>query len=465
MSTTNRIDPIQMINVDRIDPHPLNPRHDLGDLGDLVKSIKAQGIRQNLLLVPNGTSDTVDEDGTIRHATRYTVVIGHRRLAAAKIAKLDQVPVSIDRTLDEAQQLELMLVENLQRTDLTPIEEGEGFQGLLNLGVTEAGISKAIGIGSKTIKSRLQLLTLPEVARIRIHEGQGSLVDAVTLEGFADDETLQVELAEFLGTVNFAVKVQAAKDRRKHERAQQPIVDALVARGAVEHVRGPGSDGIDRKYSGQAATVEEADALDVPEGSTYERSGWSDTVSVFVPMARTDEEKAGAAAAREAEEARWKADLDARDALRAEQAAAYAVRDQWVKEFTGRAKPTAKETTAILAGVASLALVSHLQYSNVGTWLGLEGMASWDRGKCSKKAQAWQAGKTPGAVLVLWLHLTIGKDVSGAHVGAYDALQACGYVPSDFELGHVYGAPVVVDEEFDEDGDFGEDDREDDPLG
>ena len=461
--TTNRIDPIQMINVDRIDPHPSNPRHDLGDLGDLVKSIKAQGIRQNLLLVPNGTTDTTDDNGTIRHATRYTVVIGHRRLAAAKLAKLDQVPVSIDRTLDEAQQLELLLVENLQRTDLSPIEEGEGFQGLLNLGVNEVGISKAIGIGSKTIKSRLQLLTLPEVARIRIHEGQGSLVDAVALEGFADDPTLQVELAEFLGTVNFAVKVQAAKDGRKLRQGQQPIVDVLAARGAVEHARGSDYDTA-RKYGGQASTVEEAEKIDLPEGSTFERSGWSVTITVFVLV--TVENRAEADRAEIEREVKWQADRDARDALRAEQAAAYAVRDQWVKEFTGRAKPTAKETTAILGAVAPLILTDTLQYTNVGAWFGLDGMDRYDPAKSKKKALAWQADKPVGCVLILWLHLLTGSDINVTHVGAYDALQVCGYVSSDFERASVYGVPVEADdEEFDEDGDFGEDDQEDDPLG
>jgi ParB family transcriptional regulator, chromosome partitioning protein len=439
MATTNRIDPIQMISVDRIDPHPLNPRHDLGDLGDLVKSIKAQGIRQNLLLVPNGTSTIPGvEAGTIRHATRYTVVIGHSRLAAAKIAKLDQVPVSIDRHLDEAQQLELMLLENLQRTDLTPIEEGEGFQGLLNLGVSEAGISKAIGIGSKTIKSRLQLLTLPELARERIHNGQGSLLDAVALEGFADDEALQVELAEFLGTVNFAVKVQAAKDSRKLRQGQQPIVDVLAARGAVEHARGSGYDTA-RKYGGQASTVEEAEKIDLPEGSTYERSGWSVTITVFVLV--TVENRAEADRAEIEREVKWQADRDARDVLRAEQAAAYAVRDQWVKEFTARAKPTAKETTAILGAVAPLILTDKIQYTTIGAWFGLDGMDRYDPEKSSKKARAWQAGKSPAVVLALWLHLTIGSDIDTTDAGAYDALQACGYVPSDFELVQVYNDP------------------------
>ena len=449
MSTTNRIDPIQMINVDRIDPHPLNPRHDLGDLADLVKSIKAQGIRQNLLLVPNGTSDTTDEDGKIRHATRYTVVIGHRRLAAAKIAKLDQVPVSIDRNLDEAQQLELMLVENLQRTDLTPIEEGEGFQGLLNLGVSEAGIAKAIGIGAKTIKGRLQLLTLPEVARFRIHNGQGSLVDAVALEGFADDPALQAELAEFLGTVNFAVKVQAAKDRRRRYAAQQVLADVLVARGATEISERPQNVA----YLGYVDSTSKAESIEVPEGAVFVRSSFATDVTLYGRPVVTDEDQAERDRIEAERQAAWQADRDGRDALRAEQAAAYSVRDQWVKEFTGRAKPTAKETAAILGAVAPLILTDALKYSTVGAWFGLDGMDRYDPGKSKKKAAKWQADKPVGCVLILWLHLTTGSDISGAHAGAYDALQACGYVPSDFELGAVYGEVVEasIDDDMDPD--------------
>jgi len=428
MSTTNRIDPIQMINVDRIDPHPLNPRHDLGDLGDLVKSIKAQGIRQNLLLVPNGTSDTVEEDGTIRHTPRYTVVIGHRRLAAAKIAKLDQVPVSIDRNLDEAQQLELMLVENLQRTDLTPIEEAEGYRGLFDLGVTEAGISKAIGIGAKTIKSRLQLLTLPEVARFRIHNGQGSLVDAVALEGFADDEALQVELAEFLGTVNFAVKVQAAKDRRKRLAAVQPIIDALVARGAVEHVRGPGADGVQRQYGGHLTTVGEADKIELPEGSTYEPSEYTSQVTVFVPYANQrsfSEEQAE-------REALWAVEKEIRDALSAQQDATYAVRDQFVREFSAKAKVTVKEKDLILSAISDMFLAGTAPLAD--DWE----MAKWlevPQETVVASLAEWSANLTPAMVLLAGMHVSISRYVTPDARPLFEVLEHCGYIASDVERG------------------------------
>ena len=135
---------ITLIPTDLIDPHPHNPRRDLGDLTELAASIKAHGIRQNLLLVPMHPDWPCeepqywnDDDGCEYCAAcdtngrpsnlRYRAVIGHRRLAAAKLAGLAYVPAVIDPTLGEAEQLELMLVENLQRQDLSPIEEAKGY--------------------------------------------------------------------------------------------------------------------------------------------------------------------------------------------------------------------------------------------------------------------------------------------------------------------------------------------------
>ena len=439
MSTTNRIDPIQMINVDRIDPHPLNPRHDLGDLGDLVKSIKAQGIRQNLLLVPNGTSDTVEEDGKIRHATRYTVVIGHRRLAAAKIAKLDQVPVSIDRNLDEAQQLELMLVENLQRTDLTPIEEAEGYRRLFDLGVTEAGISKAIGIGAKTIKSRLQLLTLPEVARFRIHNGQGSLVDAVALEGFADDPETQERLAGKLGTVDFARLVQEAKNARKLRADQAPLVEALLAAGATESTA---AYPVGMRYARQV-NLEELTKYTVPEGAVFARSTWSASVTIYTPSAQSVEEDVDAAAARDAE---WAAKRAANEALYAQEKAARDVRDAWIREYlTGKMTPAHRD--AIVAAAAQRVLWGYVSSYGLGLWLGLES-AKCNNDKAVRTALAdWTQGKPPAASLLLFMHLEAGTALSVTAIPLYEALKACGFVASEAELLRVYGEPIAEDED------------------
>ena len=118
---------IEDLRVEDLHPNPNNPRRQVCDVADLEASIRSQGIKQPLLVTPTGETDI---DG---HA-QYRVVIGHRRLAAAKQAGLASVPAIIER-MDARREREVMLVENSQRSDLTPIEEADGYQGLLDLGV------------------------------------------------------------------------------------------------------------------------------------------------------------------------------------------------------------------------------------------------------------------------------------------------------------------------------------------
>ena len=101
---------LQDIKTANIVPHPNNPRRDLGDLTELTDSIKKNGVMQNLTVVPG------PDDGG------YTVLIGHRRLAAALAAGLEEVPCRVAEGLSEKEQLGIMLEENMQRTDLTIIE-------------------------------------------------------------------------------------------------------------------------------------------------------------------------------------------------------------------------------------------------------------------------------------------------------------------------------------------------------
>lgn len=122
----SEVSQVVMLPIDTVVPNPANPRKDVGDVTELAESIKAQGIRQNLLVVP-------------MPAGMYMLVIGHRRHAAAKLAGLTEVPCVIAE-LSEREQHELMLVENIQRSDLTPLEEADGFQGLLDLGEDVPGL-------------------------------------------------------------------------------------------------------------------------------------------------------------------------------------------------------------------------------------------------------------------------------------------------------------------------------------
>lgn len=107
------MDNIQMIPTYDLFPHPQNPRKELGDLEELVDSIKANGVLQNLTVVP-------------RDGGGYTVIIGHRRLEAARRAGLTELPCAVTYMTEE-EQIRTMMIENMQRSDLTAIEQADGF--------------------------------------------------------------------------------------------------------------------------------------------------------------------------------------------------------------------------------------------------------------------------------------------------------------------------------------------------
>ena len=112
---------LKNVTVDNLYPHPDNPRQQVGDVVELANSILENGILQNLTVVPwfsEITRAPADDDSM---NDCYRVVIGHRRLAAAKLAGLKEVPCQIVE-MSPAEQMETMLMENMQRSDLTPYE-------------------------------------------------------------------------------------------------------------------------------------------------------------------------------------------------------------------------------------------------------------------------------------------------------------------------------------------------------
>ena len=165
----------QNINVNKIHPHPHNPRRDLGDLIELAESIKAKGILQNLTLVPY-----IDATGALVEG-EYTSVIGHRRHAAAKLAGLAEVPCVIS-DMSEKEQIATMLLENIQRNDLTIYEQAQGFQMMLDLGETVNGIADQTGFSESTVRRRVKLLELdPDKFEASIERG-ATLMDYAELE-------------------------------------------------------------------------------------------------------------------------------------------------------------------------------------------------------------------------------------------------------------------------------------------
>jgi ParB/RepB/Spo0J family partition protein len=171
---------LQTIPVASIRPHVHNVRRDLGDLTELVDSIKGVGLLQPLTVAPDA-----DGDG-------FVIIAGHRRFAAAVQSGADALPCIVRFDLSSlAKQLQAQLVENLQRTDLTVMEEADAYQQLELLGVKEAAIAKATGRSRATVHQRLLLASLPTERREQYEGGKLSLEGAVKCaklrQQYADD--------------------------------------------------------------------------------------------------------------------------------------------------------------------------------------------------------------------------------------------------------------------------------------
>lgn len=154
---------IMTIDIFNLKEHPDNPRKDLGDLSELTESIKKNGIMQNLTVIPKECLELpVEEQPDIKKAAikKYVVLIGHRRLAAAKAAGLDSVPCKIISGISKSEQIAIMLEENMQRNDLTVYEQAQSFQLMLDLGETVDTISEKVGFSKTTIYHRINIAKL-----------------------------------------------------------------------------------------------------------------------------------------------------------------------------------------------------------------------------------------------------------------------------------------------------------------
>lgn len=208
---------ITNIDVTKLKEHPDNPRKNIGDVTELTESIKARGILQNLTVVPA-------ENGL------YTVVIGHRRLAAAKQAGLTEVPCAVV-DMDYKTQLSTMLLENMQRSDLTVYEQAQGMQMMFDLGVPVAEIVEKTGFAETTVRKRLKIATLPTEQMQQAVERGGTLENYVQIADIKDEKERR-ELLKVVGTREFEFSLTRAK-RRQIEAEKTPLVKAeLKAIGA-----------------------------------------------------------------------------------------------------------------------------------------------------------------------------------------------------------------------------------------
>lgn len=184
--------PVTTLAIDRIRPNPYQPRKqvDSEELQGLTESIRAHGILQPLVV------RAVGDD--------YQLIAGERRLRAAQAAGLTHVPVHVVDFNDQ-QVFEAALVENIQRSDLNPIEKAQGFKDYLErFGMTQEQLGAKLGLDRSTISNLLGLLHLPEEVRNAVRTGQISLGHAKVLKGIPDPQR-QVALCRETILKNYSV--------------------------------------------------------------------------------------------------------------------------------------------------------------------------------------------------------------------------------------------------------------------
>ena len=160
------------VPIAKIDPNPSQPRRSFDEAGlkELAASIAERGIIQPLVVRPSPKGES-----------KYEIVAGERRWRAAQMARLHEVPVMI-LTLDDREALEAAIVENVQREDLNPLEEAEGYNQLIEkFGHNQKKLSEILGKSPSYISNSLRLLTLPEEVKGYLREGKLSTSHARTL--------------------------------------------------------------------------------------------------------------------------------------------------------------------------------------------------------------------------------------------------------------------------------------------
>lgn len=227
---------VNEVDINSIAPNPDQPRTNFKreELEELSASIQKDGLLQPILVRPL-------EDGT------YQIIAGERRWQASKLAGLQQVPIRVKEASDD-KALELALIENIQRSDLNPIEEAYGYRRMMErLNMTQAEVAQAMSKGRSTVANALRLLELPEEAQQLLFEEKitaghaRAILSIPTKEGRERltrklvEEKLSVREAEALARLfsgkkneNAKPKVPMPKEYRKVARTLKDVLDTPV---------------------------------------------------------------------------------------------------------------------------------------------------------------------------------------------------------------------------------------------
>ena len=204
----------QFIPVDQIFPNPSQPRMEMDDISleELANSIREHGIIQPLILTKDDGYD------------RYTLIVGERRLRAAKLVGLESVPAVV-RQANDQERLELALIENIQRENLSPLESAQAYLKLQEeFGLTQDQVAERVGKSRVAVTNIIRLLKLPKEARKALNEGKISEGHARALLGLVSS---QAQLAALQTILRNEMNVRQAEElvRKLSGTKPKPLID------------------------------------------------------------------------------------------------------------------------------------------------------------------------------------------------------------------------------------------------
>lgn len=217
---TENANEVITLKISQIEPNRRQPRRTFDDeaLAELAQSISEHGVLQPILVRP------------MLHGG-YQIVAGERRYRASRLAGLTEVPVVI-RDLTDSEAMQLALIENLQREDLNPLEEAEGYRSLVSeYGFSQDDVARTVGKSRSAVANAIRLLVLPDEVKALVSEGKLSAGHARTLLGIEDQtkipETAQKIVAEGLSvreTEALVKRINSAKVTKPKTPAKIPML-------------------------------------------------------------------------------------------------------------------------------------------------------------------------------------------------------------------------------------------------
>jgi len=226
------------IAINDLIPNPYQPRKTFepAKLKELINSIRESGVIQPLIVRKTGE--------------KYEIVAGERRWRAAKEVGLDFVPAVV-RKYDDATMMEVALIENMQRSDLNPMEEAEGLRNMMDkLGITQVEVAKKMGMSKTAVSNSLRLLNLPDSIRKFVEKGDMTMGQVRPLLGVGDEKRME-EMAMQIVTNDWSA--------RTVEEVVNEYKEGNTVKVVREKITSLGLDGKKKKTTVKKATKKEQD--------------------------------------------------------------------------------------------------------------------------------------------------------------------------------------------------------------